>query len=272
MESTYLPTLATVETVRDETYDTKSFRLALQDGKALGSAQPGQFVEVSVFGAGEAPFCIASPGVVDGRLDITVRRVGQVTEALHQLEPGAVVGVRGPLGNHWPFDQLAGRDILFVGGGIGLPPLRSVLVKMLGERQKFGRIIVLYGARSPRDLLYRDQLQEWEARDDMEFLVTVDYGDETWKGRVGMVPTLFKEVVLQPDRTTALLCGPPIMIKVVMGQLVEMGFAPSNVVTTLEGYMKCGVGKCNHCMIGDKYVCMDGPVFTYEQILGILDV
>ncbi len=272
MRSTYLPHLATIENVEEDTYDTKTFRLALEDGEGLKSALPGQFVELSVFGAGEAPFCIASPGVENGRLEITVRRVGVVTEALHALGPREVVGVRGPLGNHWPFEEVAGRDILFVGGGIGLPPLQSLLLKMLRERSKFGRIIVLYGARTPKDLLYRDRLREWEKREDMQLLVTVDYGDEQWKGRVGMVPVLFKEVELRPPETTAFLCGPPIMIKVVMEQLVEMGFSPRDVVTTLERYMKCGVGKCNHCMVGDKYVCLDGPVFTYEQILEMLDV
>jgi len=272
MQHTYIPKLATVEAVREETHDVKTFRLALEEPGAMAKAAPGQFVEISVFGAGEAPFCIASAGVEDGRFEITARRTGRLTEALHALEVGAVVGVRGPLGNCWPFEEVAGREILFVGGGIGLPPLRSLILKMLKQRDKFGPVTVLYGARTPGDLLYRDELDNWERREDLKLLVTVDYGDDSWKGRVGMVPVLFKEIELHPAQTTAFLCGPPIMIKVVMQQLVEMGFSPQNVVTTLERYMQCGVGKCNHCMVGDKYVCMDGPVFTYKQLLEMLDV
>ncbi|HFE51816.1 MAG TPA: oxidoreductase [Bacteroidetes bacterium] len=189
-----------------------------------------------------------------------------MTNALHAKKEGDLVGVRGPLGNHFPFEEVMGYDILFVGGGIGLPPLRSLIEPMLEAREKFGRIIILYGARTPADRVYKSWLTELEKRDDIEFMQTVDVGDETWTGNVGVVTTLFKKITVEPSKTVAFTCGPPIMIKFVIQDLLQMGFDGDHIISTLERYMKCGVGKCGHCAIGHKYVCTDGPVFSFTQM------
>lgn len=273
MENIYLPDLAKIADVRDETYDTKTFRLQFQDPgrwQAFGY-HPGQFVEVSVFGVGEAPFCLASPRDGADGFEITVRRTGALTDALHGLGAGDQVGIRGPLGNGFPVAEVKGRDILFVGGGIGLPPLRPLIWEMLGARDEFGRITVLYGARTPADLVYKDELEKWRGRDDMQLLVTVDTANDSWTGHVGVVGSLFAQVEIAPGKTAAFVCGPPIMIQFVTADLLKMGLAEESIYTTLERHMRCGVGKCNHCLIGDKYVCTDGPVFSYRQMKTMMD-
>jgi NAD(P)H-flavin reductase len=273
MENPYLPDVVEVAAVRDETPDTKTFALRFCAPRRWESFEyrPGQFVEVSVFGVGEAPFCLASPREGADSFDITVRSTGAVTRALHALGPGEQLGVRGPLGNGFPFDEVKGRDILFVGGGIGLPPLRPLIRKVLAHRDQFGSVTVLYGARTPGDLVYKDELAQWRARPDMEFLVTVDVPDETWKDNVGVVGSLFPKANLRPNSTVAFVCGPPIMIKFVVSDLLDLGLTEEAIITTLERQMRCGVGKCNHCLIGDKYVCMDGPVFSYRQMKTMMD-
>jgi len=273
MENPYLPDLVEIASVRDETPDTKTFALRFCEPRRWESFayRPGQFVEVSVFGVGEAPFCLASPREGADGFDITVRSTGAVTRALHALGPGEQLGVRGPLGNGFPFDEIKGRDILFVGGGIGLPPLRPLLRKVLAHRDQFGNVTVLYGARTPGDLVYKDELEQWRARPDMEFLVTVDVPDEAWKDNVGVVGSLFPKANLQPKSTVAFVCGPPIMIRFVVSDLLDLGLTEEAIITTLERQMRCGVGKCNHCLIGDKYVCMDGPVFSYRQMKTMMD-
>ena len=273
MENPYLPDLAEIVSIRDETPDTKTFALRFCDSRRWETFdyRPGQFVEVSVFGVGEAPFCLASPRDGGESFDITVRNTGTVTRALHALDRGEQLGVRGPLGNGFPFDQVKGRDILFVGGGIGLPPLRPLIWTMLAHRDQFGSITVLYGARTPADLVYKDELEAWRARPDMEFMVTVDVPDENWKDNVGVVGTLFPKVSVEPSNTVAFVCGPPVMIRFVVKDLLDLGLAEEAIVTTLERHMRCGVGKCNHCLIGDKYVCTDGPVFTYRQMKTMMD-
>jgi len=261
----YLPQLAEITSIEDETSDVKSFGLRFSDGGF--QYKPGQFVEVSLFGIGECPICIcSSPGQVKDGIQITVRRVGSVTHALHGLSVGDEIGIRGPFGNGFPFNEVKGRDILFVGGGIGLPPLRSLINAMLGRRQDFGRVIILYGARTPGDMVYKDELKTWAARQDVEFMMTVDVGDKTWDGNVGVVTTLFPKITVEPPKAVAFTCGPPIMIRFVIIDLLKMGFAPGDIISTLERYMKCGIGKCGHCAIGYKYVCLDGPVFSYEQL------
>jgi len=268
LSNLYLPHLATIQNIVDETKDTRTFTLQFEDKQLRESFsfRPGQFVEVSVFGVGEVPIGLASNPNQKGKFDITVRAVGSVTSALHQKKVGDTLGIRGPLGNGFPFDEVKGMDILFVGGGIGLPPLRSLIEPMLDARQEFGRILILYGARTPGDRIYKSLLAEWAKREDVEFLETVDEGDEEWTGRVGVVTTLFKEIEVDPQKTVAFTCGPPIMIKFVIQDLLTMGFAEDRIISTLERYMKCGVGKCGHCAIGHKYVCVDGPVFSYKEI------
>ncbi len=269
----YLPQIARLMDVRDETPDTKTFILRLR-GDAEHDAftwRPGQFVELSVFGLGEAPFGFASSPTRKDSFEVTIRAVGALTAALHGMRAGDEVGIRGPLGNHFPFDEVQGRDILFIGGGIGLPPLRSLIHNMFDERNKFGDITILYGARTPTDLVYKEELKEWQARSDIKFMVTVDRSEPGWEGSVGMVPTLFPKAGIKPPGTIAYICGPPVMIRFVIQDLVSMGFAEENIISTLERHMKCGVGKCNHCCIGHKYVCRDGPVFSYKQMKGLLE-
>jgi NAD(P)H-flavin reductase len=273
MENPFLPDLAQIAAIRDETSDTKTFTLGFLDPARWEAFRyrPGQFVEVSVFGAGEAPFCLASPRQGADTFDITVRAVGAVTDALHALAVGDAVGVRGPLGNGFPFDEVKGKDILFVAGGIGLPPLRPLIWETLGERASFRTITLLYGARTPADLVYRDDLERWRARDDMKLLVTVDSADGDWKDNVGVVGSLFSQIQVAPAETVAFVCGPPIMIRFVTQDLLKLGLAEDSIITTLERHMRCGVGKCNHCLIGDKYVCTDGPVFTYRQVKSMME-
>ncbi len=267
----YLPSLATIEDIVDETPDIKTFRVAFveQELREKFTYRPGQFAEVSVFGRGEATFDIASsPSVLRGALEFTVKRVGKVTEALHELNPGDVIGVRGPYGNWWPAEDWQGKNLIFIGGGVGLPPLRTLLNEVLHEsnRQNYGEITVIYGARSPADLVYKRELRLWEQRDDVEFHVTVDAGDETWTGNVGFVPQLLEQVNPSPDNAVALTVGPPIMIKFVLAALKQMGFSDEQIFTSLENRMKCGVGKCGRCNVGPYYVCLHGPVFSFAQI------
>lgn len=273
MENIYLPDVAEIAGVRDETADTKTFALRFLDPARWEAFRyrPGQFVEVSVFGVGEAPFCLASSRNGAESFDITVRSTGAVTRALHDLGVGSQLGVRGPLGNGFPFDEVKGRSVLFIGGGIGLPPLRPLIHEVLAERDKFGRVTILYGARTPGDLVYKDEVEGWHGRDDVTCEVTVDVGGDGWEGKVGVVGSLLPQVEIDPAGTVAFLCGPPIMIRFVLRDLLDAGLAEDAIITTLERHMRCGVGKCNHCLIGDKYVCTDGPVFSYRQIKAMMD-
>ncbi len=268
MDDLLLPSVATILDQRDETPDTRTLQLRFRDGERQDrfAFRPGQFLELSVFGLGEAPFCLASSPTRRESLEVTVRRTGRVTDGLHALGPGNEIGLRGPCGNGFDLDAAAGHDLLFVAGGIGLPPLRGLIWNVLDDRDRFGRVTILYGARTPTDLVYKDELKIWAARDDVEFRVTVDRGEPGWTGTVGLVPVLFETVELRPARTLAYVCGPPIMIKFVIQDLLARGFAEERVISTLERTMQCGVGKCNHCCIGHLFVCRDGPVFTYRQI------
>ena len=268
MENIYLPHLTKLAEVRRETPDTLTFRLRFVDpGLARAfTFRPGQFVEVSVFGVGEAPIGFASGSSNGDGFEVTVKAMGSVTRALHRLQAGDWVGIRGPFGNSFPYEAAKGQDILIIGGGIGLPPLRSLIEAILQEREAFGKITILYGARTPPDRVYKEELDRWKTRGDLLVMETVDVGDESWTGPVGVVTTLFKRITVDPSRTMAYTCGPPIMIKFVIQDLLQMGFAEDRIVSTLERYMKCGVGKCGHCTIGHMYVCVDGPVFTYKQI------
>jgi sulfhydrogenase subunit gamma (sulfur reductase) len=268
MDNLFLPRVARIAAVRDETPDTKTFDLVLRDGAERRDFVflPGQFMELSVFGIGEAPFCFASSPTRPASIQTTVRRTGVLTDAMHGLAPGEEIGVRGPCGNGFDLAAAEGKDLLFVGGGIGLPPLRGLIWNVLDERDRFGRVTILYGARTPTDLVYKDELEEWARRDDVELHVTVDRGEPGWTGNVGMVPVLFDKTDLKPATTLAYVCGPPIMIKFVVQDLLMRSFSPDSVISTLERTMQCGVGKCNHCCIGHRFVCRDGPVFTYRQI------
>ncbi|NQT21125.1 MAG: FAD/NAD(P)-binding protein [Planctomycetes bacterium] len=267
----YLPYKMRVEKITEETPDVTTLKLLFDDHQQAEkfTFKAGQFGLYSVFGYGEATFCIASSPTRKGYIECSVKRAGRVTQALHSLLEGDTIGFRGPYGNCFPVDEMKGRNILFVGGGIGLAPVRSVIWNCLDRRDEFGDITICYGARTVDDLVYKEELKEWEGRDDINTIFTVDPGGETpdWSGKVGFVPTVLGEAKISSDNAVCILCGPPIMIKFTLPVLVDThGFAKENVITTLENRMKCGVGKCGRCNVGNKYVCKDGPVFTCAEI------
>jgi NAD(P)H-flavin reductase len=264
----YLPHLATITEIEAQTPDTTMLRVTLDDPRLALSFtyRPGQFAELSIFGVGECPISIASTPTRKGFLEFCVRAVGQVTNALRELDVGSKIGVRGPYGNPFPLSELEGRNLLFIGGGIGLAPLRSLINYVLDNRDHYGEVELIYGARSPQDLAFKDELKLWGEQEGVTVYLTVDRGDERWRGPVGFVPSFLREIAPSPQEKVAFTCGPPIMIKLVMEALEEMGFPPDHMVTTLEMKMKCGVGKCGRCNIGSRYICRDGPVFTLEQL------
>ena len=268
-EAVYIPSMARLLRVEQLTELEKLFTLELPQGHSLGN-EPGQFVEVSLFGIGEAPISVSSsPSRSNGTFELCVRRVGDVTNAMHQLEPGAMLGIRGPFGNPFPIDRMEGKDILFAAGGLGLAPLRSLINQVLDKRGRFGRVIILYGAKQPGELLFRDELADWAERDDVEFHLTVDRGDETWDGHVGVITTLFPDITVNSRATVAATCGPPIMYRFVLMELLGKGIPETQIYLSLERRMKCGVGKCGHCQINGLYCCQDGPVFRYADIKGL---
>lgn len=261
--------MARVLKVEQMTEMEKLFELELTGGRNLGH-KPGQFVEVSVMGIGEAPISItSSPSRSNGTFELCIRRAGDLTGAIHNLEAGDVLGVRGPFGHGFPIEKMRGKDMLFVAAGLGLAPLRSLINQVLDERASFGRVIILYGTREPGLILFKDELAQWEARGDVEFLMTVDRGDENWEGNVGVITTLFPKINVNPRNTVAVVCGPPIVYRFVLMELSGKGISEAQIYLSLERRMKCGVGKCGHCQINDLYCCQDGPVFTYAQIKGV---
>ena len=259
-----------VEDIRDETSDTKTFRLTFCDAEQAErfTFRAGQFGLYSVFGAGEATFCIASPPTRTGYIECSVKRAGKVTGELHQCNVGDIVAFRGPYGNCFPLEEMEKKNLLFVGGGIGLAPLRSLIWNCLDLRDKFADICIIYGARSVADLVYKDELKAWQELKDVETVYTVDPGGETpdWQGQVGFVPTALEEAKPSPDNAIVITCGPPIMIKFVLVSLTKLGYPMESVYTTLENRMKCGIGKCGRCNVGNQYVCKDGPVFRCSDL------
>ncbi|RLD00197.1 MAG: oxidoreductase [Chloroflexi bacterium] len=267
--SIYLPEMARLAQVEQVTALEKLFTIELPEGHSLGH-DPGQFVMLSVLGVGEAPISItSSPSRSNGSFELCVRRAGDVTGALHRMQVGDRVGVRGPFGHGFPIEKMRGKDVIFAPGGLGLAPLRSLINQVLDERGSFERVVILYGAKRPEELLFRDELDEWVARDDVECHITVDRGDETWDGHVGVITTLFGPIAVDPRNTVAVTCGPPIMYRFVLMELLGKGIPETQIYLSLERRMKCGVGKCGHCQINDLYCCQDGPVFTYAQIKNV---
>jgi len=266
MENPYLPNLAVINDVKELTYDTKLFVLSFKDKNVQENFiyKPGQFVEIGVFGFGEAPISITSSPFVKNCFELCIKNMGNVTNKLHQMKKNDNVYIRGPYGNGFPFDEVKNKDVLFVAGGIGLAPLRGLINEMLAHRNSFGKIQVLYGARTPEDMIFTDELKGWGEK--IKVLTIVDKGDFRWKGNVGVVGTLLTNIKDETKNTVAFVCGPQIMIKFVIKDLVKLGFKDEVIITTLERKMQCGIGKCGHCNIGGKYVCIDGPVFTYKQI------
>jgi len=266
-----MPQIATIIETIDETPDIKTFRVVLQDPAAMAAFRflPGQVAQLSVFGTGESTFVINSPPTRMDFLQFTVMRVGELTHRLHTLREGDPVGLRGPLGNHFDVDAMKGRDIVFIGGGVGMAPLRTLLLYMLDNRADFGTITLIYGGRTPEHLCYKSELAEWAARGDMRVELTVDNPDKNWSHRVGVVPAVLTDLNVSPQNAVAVTCGPPIMIRFTIQALAKLGFTDEQIVTTLERRMKCGVGLCGRCNIGGKFVCVDGPVFTQAQLKGL---
>ena len=273
MQNPYMPYPVRIDNITVETEDRnlKTFKFVFlnpEDEKRF-TYKAGQFAELSVAGKGEIPIGIASSPTEKGYLLFTVNKVGVVTTTLHQMSPGDIMGVRGPLGNWYPWETLEGRNVVIVGGGFAFTTLRSSIVYMLHpeNRKRFGEITVIYGARTPGMLLYKEELMAWERRDDIKMHITVDATkDPNWKYHVGFVPTVTKDTAPSSDNAYALVCGPPIMIKFTLPVLTELGFPPERIITSLEMRMKCGIGICGRCNIGTEYVCKDGPVFTLAKL------
>jgi NAD(P)H-flavin reductase len=259
-----------IDEIIDETVDTRTFKLSFQSPELAESFafKAGQFGEYSVFGAGECTFCIASAPTRKGYIECSFKQVGKVTTAMRGLNVGDTLGFRGPYGNAFPLEQMEGKSLVFIAGGIGLAPVRCVIWNALDLREKFKDVSIIYGARSVDDLVYKRELDEWGARKDVKLWTTVDPGGESkdWKGEVGFVPTIVEKAAPSSKDAFAVVCGPPIMIKFTLPVLEKLGFAPDAIFTTLENRMKCGLGKCGRCNVGNVYVCKDGPVFTAAEL------
>lgn len=264
----YLPEMATIQEVVQETPNIKTFRLRFNNAERMKSFtfEPGQVGQLSLFGVGESTFVINSPPTRMDYLQFSVMKAGEVTSKLHGLRAGDQIGVRAPLGNAFPYEQMKGKDIVFIGGGIGMAPLRTLLLFMLDNRADYGKITLLYGARSPQDMAYSYELPDWTSRKDMTTVLTIDREAEGWEHRVGLIPNVLLEMAPSPKNAVAVTCGPPIMIKFTLQALKKLGFEDEQIITTLEKRMKCGVGICGRCNIGTMYVCVDGPVFSYAQL------
>ncbi len=256
--------------VRRETRDTFTLELESAEGGPAPRFLPGQFNMLYAFGVGEIPISISGDPTRRGPLTHTVRTVGVVTRAMERLEPGGVLGVRGPYGEGWPVEDAAGADVVVVAGGIGLAPLRPVVLSVLAERERYGRVALLYGARSPKDILFRAELRRWRSAFHMDVEVTVDRGDRTWRGDVGVVTRLVPRAPFDPARTVAMICGPEIMMRFAAQELVRRGVARDAIWVSTERNMKCGVGLCGHCQHGPLFVCKDGPVFRYDRVETLL--
>ena len=264
----YVPQLAVVEKIIEETWDTKTFRAVFAD-EALRESftyEPGQFQLVSVFGVGEATFCLTSTPTQKGFVEFSVKKIGTVTSALHELDEGATIGIRAPMGNWFPYEQLKGKDLWFIGGGIGMAPIRSLLNFCLDNRKDYGKINIIYGARTSGDLCYTYEFDAWAKAPNTELFLTIDKEEEGWDKNVGFVPQYVLDLKPSPKNAVAITCGPPIMIKYALQNLKTLGFEDEQILTTLEMKMKCGIGKCGRCNIGHLYVCADGPVFSYAQL------
>lgn len=274
-ENIYMPYLMRLEKVTYEAPGVKTFMLKFvhEEDQNKFDFRAGQFGEYSTFGAGESTFCIASSPTRKGYIECTFRQTGKVTNSLAGCEEGSIIGFRGPYGNIFPIGEWKGKNLLFIAGGIALPPMRCVIWNALDLRENFGDITIIYGARTVKDLVYKHELQEWERRTDVKLITTVDPGGESpdWKGEIGFVPTIVEKIAPSAENAVAIVCGPPVMIKYTFPVLAKLGFNDQSIYTTLENRMKCGFGKCGRCNVGKVYVCKDGPVFTLAQLKELPD-
>lgn len=268
-QALYLPQEAIIEAESAMTSTEKYFKLKLNSGKELGH-KPGQFVMVSMLGYGEAPISVSSSSTFKGAFELVVRRAGNLTGAMHKLKTGDKLGIRGPFGTNFPTKETKGRDLLFVAGGIGLVPLRSFINYVLDNRKDYGRVIILFGSRSPAERLFTEETKRWQKLDGVEFFETVDRADKGWNGNVGVITTLFPKISkVDPANLSCIIVGPPVMYRFVIIEAKKIGIKTNEIYVSLERRMKCGVGKCGHCQINHIYCCQDGPVFKYSDIAGL---
>jgi len=272
-QNPYRPYLGTLAGVEDLVTDIKMFQVEFDDPDVQDSFayRPGQFAFVSAFGVGEAPFCLTSTLERGHVLEFAVNKVGTVTRALHRLGEGDTVGVRGPFGNWFPLDEMKGKNVILLGGGIGGAPLRPVIHTILDNRSDYGKLSILWAARLPSLLIFTEEFDTWQAAPNTELHLTVDEGDETWTDNVGLITELLDQVAPSPENAMTVTCGPPIMIKFTLLTLEKLGFTRDQMVVTLEAKMKCGIGKCGRCNLGEKFVCTDGPVFSYAEVCNFLE-
>jgi NAD(P)H-flavin reductase len=271
----YQPHLARIVRIHRMVPDNYLFQLRFAEDAVLQKWEhrPGQFVELSVIGTGEAPMSISSSPTRKGVLELCVQRAGRVTSALYRLPTNSLVGIRGPYGNGFPVEEMAGNDLLIIAGGLGMAPLRSLLWYALDNREKFGTVTLMYGARSPSEMLFREELMSLAEVENFNCLLTVDR-DPTgaWKQDVGLLPSLFRKVTFDPNRTYAAVVGPSILYKFVLLELIKRNFHKDRILLSLERRMKCGVGKCGHCSVGYKYTCIHGPIFTYWDAINLPEI
>ena len=261
-----VPSPFRIQNIRRDTHDTFTMELTPEGNGKEFSFLPGQFNMLYVYGVGEVPISICGDPGNRNVLIHTTRAVGTVTKAMRRLKRNGVIGVRGPFGTHWPVEKAVGSDVVIVAGGIGLPPLRPALYSILANREKYGKIVLLYGTRSPEDILYRAELERWRSRFDLEVHLTVDRAIDGWHGNVGVVTTLVKKASFDPDNAVAFVVGPEIMMRYTILELTKRGLAKSNLYVSMERNMKCAIGLCGHCQLGGVFVCKDGPVFPFEAI------
>lgn len=266
-ESNWVYRKGKITATRMMTNTEKWFEIELSDGE-LGH-EPGQFVQVEIFGVGEAPISICSSPTKKGRFELTVRNTGKVTEQIHRLSQSSDIYIRGPFGRPFPVKQMFGSDILFVAGGLGIAPLRSLINYVMDNRRDFGKVDILLGCKNPKEMLFSEDIEKWSKRMDINFACTVDRGDPDWKGNVGLITTLIPGVTLNPEQTYAVVVGPPVMYKFVIAELLKKNLSEKRIVLSLERHMKCGMGKCGHCQIDSPknyYCCKDGPIFMYDEV------
>jgi len=272
LESPYIPVLTTIKSIvrENDENDIKTFEFVFEnegDYKDFNYI-PGQFAEVSVVGVGECPIGIASSPTEKGSIKFTIKRMGEVTTALHNMELGDTIGIRGPLGNGWPVEEMKGKNLVIIGGGFAFSTLRSLTVYALDDehRKDYANIQIIYGNRNSSEILYEDDLSKWDERDDIDVVLTIDQEEENWKKEVGFIANIVKKVKPSSDNAMVFVCGPPIMIKTTQDALKELNFKDEQILLSLEMRMKCGIGKCGRCNVGNKFVCLDGPVFSQAEL------
>ncbi|KKM89857.1 hypothetical protein LCGC14_1244470 [marine sediment metagenome] len=272
MPNPYIPNLTTIKSIvtENKANDIKTIELEFKKEEDYKSFDyiPGQFAEISLIGKGECPIGIASSPTEEGTVKFTIKKMGEVTSAFHNTLVGDTIGIRGPFGNGWPMKEMKGKNIVVIGGGFAFSTLRSLMLYALNEkyRKDYGDLTIIYGNRDSGEMLYTQLLEEWEKRDDVNVVLTIDRPEENWTRKVGFVAAIVKEVAPSPDKAVAVICGPPIMIKTAVAELVQLGWKDEQILNSLEMRMKCGIGKCGRCNIGNKYVCTDGPVFSLAEL------